>query len=697
DENGAQKALPNAGRAFTLTNAQGQRTAYTTDAQGQWAASLPAGDYLLDAQPIVLRNGQVSSVALQTASSKGRIALLSEAPLTLSLATKDGVFLQTLSLTPHERCVSMPLDAGTYRLTCTSFPDVYDAPAAFELSVKETTLTAHRLQLHAHPQLSVRIQTNRLRADGSMESLPAAHLAFTLSQGKTVQTLKTDAQGAALLSLPAGDYVLAASGYAPQTVSLSEGRTPAVLERTEATGVFQCRLIGHGTAQTPLANIRFTLTDTNGRSHAFSTDADGLIACDGLMPGAYTLTQINAPAGYTIDSPNQTVLLRAGEITRIDCANSQNGAIRVTALGISLDAQCHRRMLPLMGTLTVYTRIADAYLPYPNADAPLQVIAHGEAITLPTAAQGVTYYLHCDDPIQGFIPTQDFFPVIVRPGLTTLSALSYHSDRGLFSLSHRLVGTGKPLTGGLFALEDADGHTMFSFTTDDQGNYLSQTPVAAGRYTIRLLRAAEGTLYFGALAASVVAIYLQLPPVLHVILCIAVAVLAGGAAMLIPALLKTKLGASEMVSSLMLNYILLQLGVYLLNYFYADRTQGATMSYPFQPTAKIAKLVPKTNLSWGIVIALVMTVIVSIFLYRTKWGYAIRIVGLNKSFAKYSGIKVGSTVLMCHVIGGMLAGMGGAVEVLGYYNRFEWKQLPGYGWDGVTIAFLAKNNPILVP
>lgn len=209
--------------------------------------------------------------------------------------------------------------------------------------------------------------------------------------------------------------------------------------------------------------------------------------------------------------------------------------------------------------------------------------------------------------------------------------------------------------------------------------------------------AAEGTLYFGALMASVVAIYLQLPPVLHVIVCVAVAMLVGGVFMLIPAVLKVKLGASELVSSLMLNYILLQLGVYLLNYFYADRTQGATMSYPFQPTAKIPKLIPKTNLSWGIVIALVVTVLVALFLYRTKWGYAIRIVGLNKSFAKYAGIKVATTTIMCQVIGGLLAGMGGAVEVLGYYNRFEWKQLPGYGWDGVTIAILAKNNPILVP
>lgn len=209
--------------------------------------------------------------------------------------------------------------------------------------------------------------------------------------------------------------------------------------------------------------------------------------------------------------------------------------------------------------------------------------------------------------------------------------------------------------------------------------------------------AAEGSLFFGALVAAICAVYLNLPPVIHVVVCILVAMITSGIVMLLPALLKTKLGASEMVSSLMLNYILLQLGVYLLNWHLADRTQGATMSHLFKETAMIPKLIPKTNLSWGIIIALVFTVIVWFFMYRTKWGYAIRMVGLNQSFAKYAGIKVAGTIVMCQVIGGLLAGMGGAVEMLGYYDRFKWKQLPGYGWDGVTIAILAKNNPIFVP
>ena len=109
--------------------------------------------------------------------------------------------------------------------------------------------------------------------------------------------------------------------------------------------------------------------------------------------------------------------------------------------------------------------------------------------------------------------------------------------------------------------------------------------------------AGEGAVFFGGLVAGACAIYLRLPPVLHAAACIAAAMLVCGLTMLIPALLKTKLGASEMVSSLMLNYILLQLGVYILSYHLADRTQGATMSHKFLDTAIIPTLVPKTNLS----------------------------------------------------------------------------------------------------
>ena len=89
--------------------------------------------------------------------------------------------------------------------------------------------------------------------------------------------------------------------------------------------------------------------------------------------------------------------------------------------------------------------------------------------------------------------------------------------------------------------------------------------------------------------------------------------------------------------------------------------------------------------------------LVGFFMYRTRWGYTIRMIGINESFSKYSGMKVGGVIVLSQVIGGVLSGMGGAIEVLGRYNTFLWKDLPGYGWTGITVAILAKNNPLAIP
>ena len=207
--------------------------------------------------------------------------------------------------------------------------------------------------------------------------------------------------------------------------------------------------------------------------------------------------------------------------------------------------------------------------------------------------------------------------------------------------------------------------------------------------------AAEGCVLFGGFIAALCAIYVSMPPVLHVIFCVLAGAVACGLVMAVPALLQTKLGANVMVSTLMLNYILQYVVQYVLVNKIADKGQGATMSHLFKPTAMIPKIIYQT--SWGLIAGLVMVAVVSVFIYRTRWGYAIRMIGINQKFSGYSGIKVGGVILLCQVIGGILSGMGGAVEVLGYYDRFKWRLLPGYGWNGVTIAILAKNNPILVP
>ncbi len=201
----------------------------------------------------------------------------------------------------------------------------------------------------------------------------------------------------------------------------------------------------------------------------------------------------------------------------------------------------------------------------------------------------------------------------------------------------------------------------------------------------------------GGFIGGLIAIYIPMSAGLHPAVCILAGAVVGGLAMLIPAIIKVKLNASEMVCSLMLNYVIMYIILHFLNNTFADRSKGSTQTYPFLETAKVTKLIPGTELTWGFLAAIAATAVIAVFMFRTRWGYAIRMIGINESFSKYSGMKVGAIIIASQVIGGLLSGMGGAIEALGRYNTFLWKELPGYGWTGMTVAILAKNNPIMVP
>lgn len=208
----------------------------------------------------------------------------------------------------------------------------------------------------------------------------------------------------------------------------------------------------------------------------------------------------------------------------------------------------------------------------------------------------------------------------------------------------------------------------------------------------------EGCVMLGGFVGTLSGIYLVTGTGLDPFIAVFIAAAISGLIMLIPALGKVKLGASEMVSSLMLNYVVLYIILHFLSSVFVDRSKGAIMTYPVAESARIKDIVPgNSHLTWGFVVAIIATILISLFMYRTRWGYQIRMIGINKKFAKYSGMKVAGIIVMSQVIGGMLSGMGGAIENLGRYNTFSWLNLPGYGWAGITIAILAKNNPIFVP
>lgn len=207
----------------------------------------------------------------------------------------------------------------------------------------------------------------------------------------------------------------------------------------------------------------------------------------------------------------------------------------------------------------------------------------------------------------------------------------------------------------------------------------------------------EGAFFFGGVVAAGAALSTNLPAGIHGLFC----VLAGAAVCavigVVPALMRHKLGASEMVGSMLLNYACMNLGLFIIDYFFRDPSAGTMVSRKFPSTAVLPAILPRSNVHVGLVVAIVLVVLCYLFMYKTRWGYELKLVGQNEKFADYAGINIGFVLMVSQMLGGALAGAAGAMEVLGVYSRFSWTTLTGHGWDGVTLGILAGNNPKYIP
>jgi len=207
----------------------------------------------------------------------------------------------------------------------------------------------------------------------------------------------------------------------------------------------------------------------------------------------------------------------------------------------------------------------------------------------------------------------------------------------------------------------------------------------------------EGAFYLGGVICAAVAINVKLPIVVHPIVCMLAAGMVGALVCGATAVMHTKFHSLTIVTSLMINYICLYLGQYLIGNPLWDTSAGFKASFKYLETALLPKLFTQTNIHVGLFIAIAVVIGGHFLIERSTLGYRIRTVGSNSKFAAYSGINVNATIITCEMIGGFLAGLGGAVEQLGMYKRFEYSGLSGHGFDGVMIAVIAGNNPKYVP
>lgn len=203
----------------------------------------------------------------------------------------------------------------------------------------------------------------------------------------------------------------------------------------------------------------------------------------------------------------------------------------------------------------------------------------------------------------------------------------------------------------------------------------------------------EGQLYAGALAAAWLGCNLQgLPPLLHVLVCILGAAAVGGLLSLIAAWLKVRFNVHEVISTIMMNHIINNIVTLLVvDYF---RHDGPTARTPtVLNSALLTKLAPPTQLNTGIFIALVLCVAMYFIFERTPFGWRLNAAGKNLTAARYNGVNAKRLILSAMLISGALAGVLGAERVLGGLGYMQVNFSPGYGYDGITVAVIAGNNP----
>ena len=206
----------------------------------------------------------------------------------------------------------------------------------------------------------------------------------------------------------------------------------------------------------------------------------------------------------------------------------------------------------------------------------------------------------------------------------------------------------------------------------------------------------EGQLYAGALAATVLGTGLiQAPaPVLVPLLGVAGA-LAGALLLLGPAFLKLRFGVDEVVTTLLLNFVVLLLVSLLLDGPLKDPTAlGWPQAAPIVDAGVLPRLVTGKRLHLGLLLALALAVLVWLVDTRTTLGYAIRAVGLNPRAAAFAGIPVGRVTLAVALLSGGLAGIGGVSEVAGLKGNLTLDLSPGFGYSGIVVAMLAGLHPL---
>lgn len=290
----------------------------------------------------------------------------------------------------------------------------------------------------------------------------------------------------------------------------------------------------------------------------------------------------------------------------------------------------------------------------------------------------------------------DTLQTAVRQALSIIGAIVVAILIGLFILALDGKSPGEALSAaywGSLSTSYRAANTLARVVIIVLAGLAAAVPFSAGIWNI----GGDGQLTVGAFAAAFVGFTLTgCPKYLHLPLVIGAAMLAGALWAAIPAYLRLRFKANEIVTTIMMNYLAELLTQYLVNYPYRAPGSPSPETVRMPSSAILTNLVPLSNLNAGIFLAVLAFLLVFYLMRYTVWGYEWRVLGTNEAFARYGGVRSKRMRFLAMCLGGALAGLAGGILVLGVYRRFLINISGGIGFTGVLIALITANSPILV-
>ncbi|MCS7240072.1 MAG: ABC transporter permease [Candidatus Bipolaricaulota bacterium] len=248
----------------------------------------------------------------------------------------------------------------------------------------------------------------------------------------------------------------------------------------------------------------------------------------------------------------------------------------------------------------------------------------------------------------------------------------------------------------LFKESFGSGYGLASALANATPLILTALTFAMGARAGLFIIGAEGMMYMGAMGAIALSL-LRLPAGLHTLLALLCAAAAGILWGLVPAVLRAFRGVHEVISTIMFNWLSHFLAFYLVANVLVDPVR-AEKTLSVAKTSRLPLLMRGTDLSLGMVVAAGLAFLAYVFLWHTVAGYEIRAAGANPHAARYGGVSPQKTVLLVFALGGAMAGLAGAVEVMGrpptYAVYSGLTNISGFGFDGIGVAMIGRIHPL---